>query len=469
MVDHRALLATLSGAFLALALSALDQAIVTPALPAIARDLHGLGVLSWVVTAYLLTSTTMTLVYGKLSDAHGRATMILVAIATFVGASLLCAFAQNMAELVAARALQGIGAGGLSVMAQSMVGDVVPLRERGRYQSYVSVVFAVALVAGPPLGGFLVGFDWRWCFWINLPLGALAFALVRRVAARIPRGHGVKRLDLLGLVLLTGAVAAFLVICSSGGSSYPWFSPPIVLAFAAGAAFVAALVWQERRSVEPIFPARIFAQRIIRLCDATSFLMAVLQFAGVVLAPVFLQLVMHLQPAQSGLLLVPMLAGTTIGSITSGQVMHGTGRHAHLMPMGLALAGAGYLLLSTMGAATPPLVAALYLAAVGIGIGTVYPIVNTVVTSTAGRADIGVAMSSVMFSRALGGAFGAAAFWSLLLGFVAHDIATADVALLERGFHDVFLIAAAVALVSVVVSARVPDEPLVPRELSGAR
>jgi len=469
MVDHRALLATLSGAFLALALSALDQAIVTPALPAIARDLHGLGFLSWVVTAYLLTSTTMTLVYGKLSDIHGRATMILVAIAIFVGASLLCALAQNMAELVAARALQGIGAGGLPVMAQSMVGDVVPPRERGRYQSFVSLVFAIALIAGPPLGGFLVGFDWRLCFWVNLPLGGIAFVLVRRVAARIPRGHGAQRIDLLGITLLTGAVTAFLLICSSGGTTYPWLSLPIAVTLAAGAGFVAALAWQERRSVEPIFPARIFALRVIRFLDATSFLMAVLQLAGVVLVPVFLQLVMHLSPVQSGLLLIPMLAGTTIGSLASGQVMHATGRHARLMPIGLGLTAAGYLLLSTMGASTSPLVAVLYLAAVGIGIGTVFPIVNTIATLTAGRADIGVAMSSVTFSRNLGGAFGAAVFWSLLLGFVAHDLATAEVALLERGFHDVFLLAAAVAVISVVVSARVPDEPLVPRELSGAR
>jgi EmrB/QacA subfamily drug resistance transporter len=460
VTNHRALLATLSGGFLALLLAALDQAIVTPALPAIARDLHGLDALSWVVTAYLLTSTTMTLVYGKLSDIHGRAAMISFAIVIFVVASLFCALAQNMFELIGARALQGIGAGGLAVMAQAMVGDVVPPHERGRYQSIVSLVFAVATTSGPPLGGFLVGFDWRWCFWINLPLGTLAFVLVRRVARRIPGGHGVHRIDVMGLSLLTGAVAALLLVCSSGGTAYPWLSAPIVLAAGMGIVLLAALAWQQRRSIEPIFPARIFAQHAIRLCDATSLLMAVLQFAGIVLVPVFLQLVMHQSPAQSGLMIIPLLAGTTVGSIASGQVMHATGRHAHLMPIGLTLAGVGYYVLSTVSATTAPGLVALYLGAVGTGIGTCYPIMNTVVTSVVERTDIGVAMSSVMFSRAVGGALGAAVFWSLLLGFVAQDLATASTITLEHAFHAVFLIAAAVAVVAVVVSARLPNGPI---------
>ena len=460
VTNHRVLLGTLSGGFLALLLAALDQSIVTPALPAIARDLHGLSELSWVVTAYLLASTTMTLVYGKLSDIHGRATMISFAIVIFVVASLFCALAQNMIELVAARALQGIGAGGLPVMAQAMVGDLVPPRERGRYQSIVSLVFAVATTSGPPLGGFLVGFDWRWCFWINLPLGILAFVLVRRVAARIPSGHGVHRIDVPGLALLTGAVAAFLLVCSWGGTAYPWLSTPIALAAGTGAALLAALAWQQRRSIEPIFPARIFAKSAIRLCDATSLLMAVLQFAGIVLVPVFLQLVMHRSPVESGLLIIPLLAGTTIGSIVAGQVMHATGRHAHLMPIGLTLAGTGYGLLATVSATTAPGIVALYLGAVGTGIGTCYPIMNTVVTSVVERTDIGVAMSSVMFSRSVGGALGAAIFWSLLLGFVAQDLATAAIATLEHGFRDVFLIAAGVAVVGVAVSARLPNGPI---------
>jgi MFS family permease len=464
VVRHRELLGTLSGGFLALGLAALDQAIVTPALPAIAHDLHGLGILSWVVTAYLLTSTTLTLAYGKLSDIHGRATMIRFAIVIFVAASVLCALAQNMAELVAARALQGVGAGGIPVMAQAMVGDVVPPRERGRYQSFVSVVFAVALVGGPPLGGALVGIDWRWIFWINLPLGALAFALVTRSAARIPRGHGVHRIDLAGLTLLGGAVTAFLLLCSWGGTIYPWASAPVAAAAAAALALGAAFRWRERRSAEPIFPARVFAQRAIRTVDATNAVMALLQFGGVVLAPVFLQLVLRLTPAVSGVLLIPMLAGTTIGSVAVGQILHRTGRYAYLMPVGLATAALGYFLLATFGASSALPVTALYLALIGGGIGTVYPISNTIATGTVARTDIGVAMSSITFSRALGGACGAAVFWSLLLAFVAGDVAAAPPAVLAAAFRNVFLVAAGVSVVAAAISARVPNEALGMRE-----
>ncbi len=458
MVRHRELLGTLSGGFLALGLAALDQAIVTPALPAIARDLHGLSILSWVVAAYLLTSTTLTLVYGKLSDIYGRATMIRYAIVIFIGASLLCALAQNMVELVAARALQGIGAGGIPVMAQAMVGDIVPPRERARYQSFVSIVFAVALVGGPPLGGLLVGIDWRWCFWINLPLGALAFALVTRAAPRIPRGHGAQRIDVAGQLLLAGAVTAFLLLCSWGGTVYPWTSAPIAATAAIGAAFLAGLVLQERRSAEPIFPARIFGRHALFTTDLVNALMAVLQFGGVVLMPVFLQLVMRLQPAVSGVLLIPMLAGTTIGSVTAGQVLHRTGRLGYLMPIGLGLTAAGYVLMAILGASSPLPLVALFLAAIGTGIGTVYPISNTLATTTVARADIGVAMSSITFARALGGASGSAAFWSLLLAFVGRDVATAPAAVLERGFHDVFLVAAAVAVAAAALSARISDQ-----------
>jgi EmrB/QacA subfamily drug resistance transporter len=466
MRSQRETLGLLSGAFLAMTLAALDQAIVTPALPAIARDLHGLGQLSWVVVAYLITSTTMTLVYGKLSDAHGRGMVVLVAIAIFTAASLLCAFAHDMLQLILARALQGVGAGGLLVMAQAMIGDIVPMRERGRYQSYVSIVFAVSTISGPPLGGLLVEIDWRWCFWINLPLGALAFALCRHIAPLLPAGHGARPIDYAGLSLLTATATCFLLVCTWGGTTYAWSSPQIALAFAAAVLLLVLFVWQQRTTSEPIFPARLFAKNVVRLADATSFVMAVLQFAGIILAPVFLQLVLHVEPAQSGLLLVPLMAGTTVGSLASGQIMHRTGRYANVMPIGMTATALGFFLMATMNAGTPAVVAGIYLAAVGIGIGTCYPILNTAVQNAAGPRDIGLATSSVMFSRSLGGAFGAAVFWSLLLGFVASDLSRAAAGDLERGFHDVFLIAGAVGLFGVLVTTQVRDEPL--RAATGA-
>jgi len=475
--SQRETLGMLSGAFLAMTLAALDQAIVTPALPAIARDLHRLDLLSWVVVSYLLTSTTMTLVYGKLSDMHGRGKVLLIAIAVFVGASALCALAQDMLQLVVARALQGVGAGGLLVMAQAMIGDLVAPRERGRYQAYVSAVFAVSSISGPPLGGFLVELDWRWCFWINLPLGAIAFALCWRVASRLPQGHQRRNIDYQGLALLTGAVSSFLLVCSWGGTAYPWFSTPVESAVVAAVVLLVGFAWRERWAAEPIFPARLFAKSAVPLADAIGFFMSMLVFASLVLLPSFLQLVMHLEPGQSGVLLVSLLAGTTIGSLVAGQIMHVTGRCAQVLPFSLSLTAVGFLLLSTMHATTFPLLTTAYMFAVGTGLGACYPVLNATVQNAAGPGDIGLATSSIMFARSLGGAFGAAVFWSLLLAFIsvpggsgkeeflslpfigAHATFGAlpsigNAALLsgiEGAYHAVFLIGAGVAVLAVLL------------------
>jgi EmrB/QacA subfamily drug resistance transporter len=484
--SHRETLGLLSGAFLAMTLAALDQAIVMPALPAIAHDLRGLDRLSWVVVAYLITSTTMTLVYGKISDMYGRGKILLIAIVLFVGASVLCGLAQSMTQLVVARGLQGMGAGGLLVMAQAMIGDLVAPRERGRYQAYVSAVFAISSISGPPLGGFLVGFDWRWCFWINLPLGALALVLCARVASRLPKGHQRRNIDYLGLTLLTGSVTAFLLVCSWGGTSYSWLSLPIAATFVVSLLLLSAFVWRERRTPEPLFPPRLFAKNNVRLADAVGFFMSMLVFASLVLLPSFLQLVMQIDPGRSGVLLVALLAGTTLGSLASGQIMHATGRGAQILPFSLALTAVGFLLLSTMHATIAPALTVMYMFAVGAGLGACYPVLNATVQNAAGPGDIGVATSSIMFARSLGGAVGAAVFWSLLLGFLtlpggsgkeqllslpfigAHAPlgalppggAAALVSGLERAFHNVFLICAGVALFAVLLSTQIRGVPL---------
>lgn len=467
-------------------LAALDQAIVTPALPAIARDLHSLDRLSWVVVAYLLTSTIMTLVYGKVSDRHGRGRVLLIAIAIFVVASVLCALAQNMLQLVIARGLQGVGAGGLLVMAQAMIGDLVAPRERGRYQAYVSAVFAISSISGPPLGGFLVELDWRWCFWINLPLGAIAFVLCSRVASRLPPGHRRPNLDYPGLTLLSGAVAGFVLACSWGGTTYPWLSIPVETALVAAILLLGAFAWREQRAPEPIFPPRLFAKSAVRLADAIGFFLSMLVFASLVLLPTFLQFVMHLEPVQSGILLVALLAGTTVGSLAAGQIMHTTGQSERLLLFSLSLTAVGFLFLSTMHATTLPLFTAVYMLAVGTGLGACYPVLNATVQNAAAPGDIGLATSSIMFARSLGGAFGAAIFWSLLLAFLsgsrgagkeqflsmpffgAHASmaalplaeATALLSELEGAYHAVFLIAAAMALFAALVSTQIRGEPL---------
>lgn len=460
MRSQRETLGLLSGAFLAIALGAADQAIVTPALPQIARDLHGVAGLSWVVVAYLVTSTTMSLVYGKLSDAYGRGRFIMVALGIFIVASLLCAFAQNMPELILARAIQGIGAGGVFVLPQAMIGDIVGPRERSQYMAYISAAFAIATIAGPPLGGFLVEFDWRWCFWINLPLGALALILCRRALPYLPTGHGRAEIDVLGLSLLTGSVTVFLVICSWVGGTFAWTAPPVAIGFVVAILLLAAFLIQERRAATPVFPARIFALTIVKVADVTAFLTQLLQLGTIVLVPVFVQLVLRISPGGSGLLLVALMIGTTVGSFAAGRISQQTGRFGGILPIGLALGAAGFALLATLGPASSPGVIAAYLLAVGTGLGVNYPILGTLVQNAAGPRDLGVATSALQFCRSLGGAFGAAAFWSLLLALIPLDIARATPDQLTVAFHVVFLLAAALTALSAIISLGVRGDRL---------
>lgn len=455
---ERETLGLLSGGFLVIMLGALDQAVVTPALPTIARDLHGLTDLSWVVAAYLLTATTLTLVFGKLSDARGRSSSITFALCVFIVASLLCALARDLPQLIAARALQGVGAGGLIVLGQAMVGDVVGPRERAHYMSYITATFAIATIGGPPLGGFLVEFDWRWCFWINLPLGVLALLLCRRAAPHLPRGHGSIEIDYAGLSLLIGSVVAFLLVCSWIGRTYAWNAPPVVVTAALAIALLVAFIVQERRAATPVFPPRIFAKTIVWLADVSGFMNSVLMLGTVVLIPVFLQLVLGVSPALSGALLAPLMAGTTLGSLTAGQILRRTGRSAGVMPVGLSIGSAGFALLAVVGARSPMTALICCLLAIGVGLGVNFPILGTSVQNAAGPRDLGLATSALQFCRSLGGAFGAAAFWSLLSAFVPHGLSGASIGELAQGFYAVFLIAAGVALAAAFISLGIRSE-----------
>ena len=458
MRSHQETLGLLSGAFLAIVLGAADQAIVTPALPAIARDLHGLQGLSWVVIAYLLTSTTTSLVYGKLSDAHGRGRFVIIALLIFIAGSVLCTFAHNMTQLIIARAIQGVGAGGVFVLPQAMIGDIVGPRERTQYMAYISAAFAIATISGPPLGGFLVEFDWRWCFWINLPLGALALVLIRRAMPYLPSGHGRPEIDVLGLSLLTGSVTAFLLVCSWVGRTFAWDAPPVTIAFAVAVVLLAAFLAQERRTATPVFPARIFAKTIVKVADVSAFMTQLLQLGAVVLVPVFLQLVLRIDPGGSGVLLVPLMVGTTLGSLLAGRITRQTGRFGGIMPVGLMLGAAGFALLATVGPGSALIATVAYLLLVGTGLGVNYPILGTLVQNTAGSRDLGVATSALQFCRSLGGAFGAAAFWSLLLAFVPHQLGRATPDELAAGFHGVFLVAAALSVVGAIISLGIRGE-----------
>jgi len=421
---HREILVILSGILLGMMLAALDQSIVATALPAIAGELNGLEHLSWIVAGYLLTSTASTPIYGKLSDLYGRRALLQIAIVVFVAASVLCGLAQNMPQLIAARALQGLGGGGLISMAQAVIADVIAPRERGRYQGYLSGMWATASVGGPVLGGFFVDYlTWRWVFWINLPLGIAAFILCRRALARLttPRRH--RRIDYLGAVLLTAAVADLLLVASWGGTTSAWTSPTLLGLVAAAPLLVGGFIVQELRAAEPILPPRLFANPVISLASLTSFIVAMAMFGGIVLLPVFLQLVTGVGAGHSGVLLIPLMGGTVVGAFTSGQLMRRTGRYKAFPLIGLGMSTLAFALLATMDAVTPPAMAMAYMGLLGIGIGMSMPVMLVAVQNAAEPRDIGVATATVAFSRSLGGSFGAAILWSVLLAALGRHLA----------------------------------------------
>ena len=485
--SHREVLRILSGILLGMMLAALDQSIVTTALPAIAGELGGFAHLSWIVSAYLLTATASTPIYGKLSDLYGRRAMLQTAIALFVLASLLCSLAHTMPQLIAARGLQGLGGGGLISMAQAIIADVIAPRERGRYQAYLSGVWATASVGGPVLGGFFVDYlSWRWVFWINLPVGIAAFLLCRRALAALVTRRAQRRIDYVGALLLTLAVTDLLLIFTWGGTTYDWTSPRLLALIAAAPPLVAAVMLQEMRAPEPILPPHLFANPVISVATLASFIVAMAMFGGVVLLPVFLQLVSGIGAGQSGVLLIPLMAGTVVGAYSAGQLMRHTGRYKIYPLIGLSLGALALGLLATMTATTSPATAMVYMGMLGIGIGSSMPVMLVAVQNAAELRDIGVATAAVAFFRSLGGSFGAAILWSVFLAALGRGLARRGsgvgvdflqsgpdalgqlpaaqrallVPALVQAFHLVFAIAASIMVLSVLVAALLRELPL---------
>lgn len=485
--SHREILGILSGILLGMMLAALDQSIVTTALPAIAGELGGFDRLSWVVAGYLLTSTASTPIYGKLSDLYGRRSMLEIAITLFVAASVLCGLAQTMPELIAARTLQGLGGGGLISMAQAIIADVISPRERGRYQAYLSGVWATASVGGPVLGGVFVDYlSWRWVFWINLPVGIAAFVLCRRGLAALVTQRARRRIDYLGAVLLTLAVTDLLLIFTWGGTVYAWSSPRLLSLIAVAPLLLAAVVLQELRAAEPVLPPRLFANPVVRVANLASFIVAMAMFGGIVLLPVFLQLVTGVGAGHSGLLLIPLMGGSVVGAFAAGQMMRWTGRYKVFPLIGLAAGALAFAAMATMDAATAPSTAMVYMGLLGVGLGSSMPVMLVAVQNATEARDIGVATATVAFFRSLGGSFGAAILWSIFLAALARGLAAAGgvpgAALLQSGpdaaarlpvqqhallvpalvgaFHLVFAIGAAMLALSVLISAFLRELPL---------
>ena len=413
-LTHRQILVVMSGLMLGMFLATLDQTIVGVALPTIVGEFHRADLLSWVVTAYLLTSTISTPLYGKASDLFGRKRLLQLSIVIFLLGSALCGIAQNMAELIGFRALQGLGAGGLMSLALAVVADIIPPRERGRYQGYFGAVFASSSVIGPLLGGFFVDqASWRWCFYINIPLGLAALVVTNRVL-KLPFTRRKVSIDWAGAGLLVAGVSALLLAVQSGGRDFAWTSPQLLGLVGVGILLIVGFVFRQRVAAEPILPPRLFRNDIFRVASSIGFLSGAVMFGVIIFLPQYLQLVRGESATVSGLTTIPMLAGLLVTSITSGRLISRIGRYKMFVVTGTFLLTGGLALMTQLSASTSLWVLAVWMFIVGSGMGMFMQTVVIATQSSVETRDLGIATSSIMFFRSMGGAIGAAAFGAFL-------------------------------------------------------
>ncbi|MEU5876766.1 MFS transporter [Spirillospora sp. NPDC047279] len=413
---HRQILEILAGLMMAMLTAMISTSVVGTALPTIVGDLGGQDQLSWVASASLLTMTASTPLWGKLSDIFGRKLMFQGALLIFVLASIAAGLSQNMAELIAARAFQGLGVGGLSALAQVILGDVVPPRERGRYAGYMGAVFGVATVAGPLLGGFIVdtdGLGWRWCFYVCIPLAVIAFLVIQKVL-KLPRVRRDTRIDILGAFTITGSATALMLLLSLGGKEFAWNS---VWTYALGAISVVLLfgaIFAERLAREPILPPRLFRNRTFVLTSIGSMCMGIAMFGGMIYLPQYLQIVKGMSPTASGLMTLPLVIGMFITSTGSGQIVTRTGRWKIFPVIGLLFVAGSMFLLSQLHTDSSKLVIGADVAVLGIGLGLTLQILLLAAQNASQPADLAATTSGVSFFRNLGGAMGVAAFGAIL-------------------------------------------------------
>jgi EmrB/QacA subfamily drug resistance transporter len=404
-----------AGTMLAMLLAALDQTIVATALPRIALDLHGVQHYSWVATAYLVTSTITVPLYGKFSDLYGRRSLFLVSITIFLAGSALSGLAQSMTQLIAFRALQGLGAGGILPLAQATIGDLFSARDRGRYAGYTGAVFASASIIGPLLGGYLTdSVSWRWIFYINLPLGALAL-LVIGTRMNLPFQRREHRIDYLGSAVLTAAVGSLLMVAVWGGTTYPWASAPIIGLTIAGVLAAAVFVFVERRAEEPVIPLGLFRDSIFNVTTATAFLLGMSMFGAIFFIPLFMQRVLGVSPTNSGVVLTPLMLGWVVTSVLAGQLVSRTGRYKIYPMIGSAIAVVGFFLLTRLGVHSSAADGIVAMVVLGLGMGFVFQIYIVAMQNSIRPSEMGSATATVQFFRSMGATFGVAGFGTVFL------------------------------------------------------
>lgn len=424
--SRRGLLTVLPGLLIVMLLAQLDMTIIGTAMPRIVGDLGGAEHLAWVVTAYTLAVTVVTPLYGKLGDMFGRKKLLMAGIVLFLAGSALSGLSQDMGQLIAFRALQGLGAGGLIVGVMATIGELVAPRERAKLQGYFAATMAVSMIGGPLLGGFITdSLSWRWTFYINLPLGVVALALIA-ATLHLPGRTSTHRIDFAGAGLLAAAATAIVLVTTWGGDEYAWDSATIIGLAGLGAAALAAFLVVESRAAEPILPLRLFRTRNFSVSSALAFVVGFAMFGTITFLPLFMQTAQGASATTSGVLLMPMMLGAMVMSLISGQIVGRTGRYRALPIVGSAVMTGGLFLLSQLTEDSSDLTTTVSMVVLGLGMGTLMQLIRLLPQNSVELADMGVASSTPQFFQTIGGSFGVSLFGAIFTGRLADSLGGAS-------------------------------------------